>query len=185
MFNPSLIMTTETIRDIDDTFSVDEFLDSVDSPLRLDVDMVGPRIEVAARECHINPKLYLVKLQVEQSLITRKPKKPEVYGWAFGIGKTDSGERPQYYGFSKQLEWFGKAFNNYMSQDHPLSVVKKVGVPWNISDGTVICKDLATAALYRYTPWIGNKDFKGHKSPFGNYLLWLVAKRWFPEIVVL
>jgi hypothetical protein len=62
-------------------------------------------------------------------------------------------------------------------------VGNKVGVNWKVSDGSVTCKNIATAALYRYTPWIGDADFQGNKSPFGNFLFYKVWTGLFGAIV--
>ena len=49
-----------------------------------------------------------------------------------------------------------------------------IGKLWKVHDGSVTCKNIATAALYRYTPWIGDRDHSGNKAPFGNFLFYRV-----------
>lgn len=47
-----------------------------------------------------------------------------------------------------------------------------------VGDGVVIPENKATAVLYRYTPWIGERDQicggVKYKAPFGNYYFWVL-----------
>jgi len=183
-FNRDYILTDTTLLEVADGFNPRAWLETMKSPL-LDFDpLAGEKIQGQAEKWQINPKLFLVKLQVEQSLITKKPVNRRAYDWALGLGKTDSKAIAKFRGFGNQITAFGQLLSSYLDRANTYWVGDKVGKPWYVGDGMVVCKSLATAVLYRYTPWIGEKDHQKLKAPFGNFLLWLVARRWFPSLVV-
>lgn len=159
------------------SFDVAVFLQKIDSPLsdyRIDGETVSSVIDRACRIAEIDPKFILTKLQVEQSLLFQKPTKDRL-DWALGFGCPDSGERiEKYRGFEKQMESSARGIKGYLDPNNRYYVGNKIGKEWKVGDGTVVCKNAATATLYRYTPWIGDKNFGSNKAPFGNFLFYKV-----------
>lgn len=163
------------------TFDVQAFLESLDSPLaQLEIkgERVSAIIERVAGETPIDARVLLTKLQVEQSLVTSEPTQQRL-DWAMGYGLTDQDIHEEYRGFENQVRMAAHSLTGYLKPDHPYSVVGQVGEPWNVRDGLVTPRNAATAALYRYTPWIGNRPFGELDPPFGNYLFFLVWQEFF------
>ena len=108
----------------------------------------------------VSPKVILVMLQKEQSLISRTSRSDNALNWAMGYGCPDgSGCNPKYQGFSKQVDWasWQLRFNWYRAQGYGYTDYQ-VGQTVTMSDyvGTrdVTFSNRATAALYRYTPHV-------------------------------
>jgi hypothetical protein len=98
---------------------------------------------------------------------------------AFGCGCPDGGGGrcdAKYSGFEAQAECAASLTADYMkSLEGGGSTVSgwKVGAPKATEDGyTVTPVNRATAALYTYTPWVGDKAAAGYQAPFGNKLFW-------------
>lgn len=168
-------------------FDVAAFLERIHSPMAtlLVQDGSGPVLasrvlEDAARNEALDVRVLLVRLQMEQSLLTRQPT-PERLDWAMGYGATDSGLEERYRGFATQVRAAARTLTGYLRADHPLTVVGLVGTPMHVSDGTVTPRTLATAALYRYTPWIGRSRVGNLSPPFGNFLFYTVWVELFGE----
>ncbi|MGI6103531.1 MAG: NBR1-Ig-like domain-containing protein [Patescibacteria group bacterium] len=116
----------------------------------------------------VSPKVLLVTLQKEQSLLTMKSYSEAALRTAMGYGCPDSGGcNEKYAGFTKQVEnaaWQLR-FNYERAQGHGFSDYQ-VGQSFCMSDwngtncGTY--GNRATASLYRYTPHVYN----------GNYNFW-------------
>ncbi|MEW6282906.1 MAG: D-Ala-D-Ala carboxypeptidase family metallohydrolase [Candidatus Eremiobacterota bacterium] len=187
MFEPDNLLPDRALQKASD-FNVQEFLERLDSPLLLlktqpqdgspSVPIVQ-QLEKTAWKYRMDVRVLLAKLQVEQSLVTRPPT-PERLEWAFGFGLTDSDRMGAYRGFSRQLESAAQALTGYLDSRHPLTVVGQVGKPMKVLDGTPLSpKTLATAALYRYTPYVGNRPHGTLVPPFGNYLFYLVWTQFF------
>lgn len=144
------------------SFDVQAFLERIDSPLaslELANTPVSAILESVARETPIDVRVLLAKLQVEQSLLTSEPT-PQKLDWALGYGLTDEDVFEEYRGFENQVKMAAWSLVGYLDKDNPYSVVGQVGLPWNVRDGLVVPENAATAALYRYTPWIsGNELF--------------------------
>jgi len=102
----------------------------------------------AATGWGVSPKVILVTLQKEQSLISAPDPSQNALDWAMGCGKTDSVTYTQYRGFGRQI-WGGaqKLISNrsFWHQGISLSIDGKAVYPTNAS----------THALYRYTPHFG------------------------------
>jgi hypothetical protein len=137
-------------------------------------------LEEVAREANLDVRVLLVKLQVEQSLLFGPPT-PARLDWALGFGATDSQTFEEYRGFANQVRAAARALRGYLDGRHPFSVVGLVGRPMKVSDGTVVPRTLATAALYRYTPWIGDRAVGSLSPPFGNCLFYKVWLELFGE----
>lgn len=163
------------------SLDVQHFLERLDSPLAaLEVggERVSSILQRVARETPIDARVLLTKLQVEQSLITSEPTQQRL-DWAMGYGLTDQDIHEEYRGFENQVRMAAHSLTGYLKPDHPFSVLGQVGQPWNVRDGLVTPRNAATAALYRYTPWIGNRSFGELDPPFGNYLFFLVWQEFF------
>lgn len=105
----------------------------------------------------INPQVLLVMLQKEQSLIERADRATQyVLDWAMGYGVPDAGGRDAAYrGFAPQTLNAAYQLTQFMSADPS---VLDSGVP--VDGGRVYPQNLATYALYRYTPHRnGNENF--------------------------
>lgn len=168
-----------------DNFQTDEFLQKINSPLRSVVTPGGPAsvlIDQVAREFQLDARVLLTRLQVEQSLLF-SPATPERLDWAMGYGVPDSGPRDERYrGFANQLRAAAATLKAYLEPGHPLSVVDLVGKTMQVSDGTVVPANRATAALYRYTPWRGDKPFGSLRPPWGAALFATVWEELFGPV---
>lgn len=133
--------------------SIQSFLDGKGGPLK---SYSGPdhngvtktaaqMIADAALAWGVNPKIVLVTLQKEQSLITSPGSGQTALDWAMGCGKTDSVTYTQYRGFGNQI-WGGaqKLISNRSFWSSGISV--------DIDGKAVYPTNASTHALYRYTP---------------------------------
>ena len=94
---------------------IQEFLDRQAGPLKNKYfnDHNGVRksaaeiIADAAKHYNVSPRVILVTLQKEQSLLSKTPRKQSGYDWAMGCGRPDSGiSVMKYKGFGNQI-WGG------------------------------------------------------------------------------
>lgn len=148
-------------------------------------------ISKIAIACGVSPKLLLVLMQKEQSLLT----KPSAYGYerATGYGCPDStGCDEKYYGFVNQLYNAAWQFRQYTVQPDRKFQIGTVDVAFNPepSCGTapVDIHNQATANLYNYTPYQPNQaaiaDPAGEGdtcSAWGNLNVWLLWNVWFGD----
>jgi hypothetical protein len=122
----------------------------------------------------ISPVEFLARVQVERSMLC-KPPTQHALDFAFSYGCPDN--HPQCYdqwkGFDVQVQAAGKGFAGYLSS------IKSTGTAYGWGPGkahqsldpmTVTPANAATAALYAYTPWVGQGNL-------GNSLHWLVWKK--------
>lgn len=123
----------------------------------------------------VNPKVLLVTLQKEQSLISKTTRDDNALAKAMGYGCPDSGGcNSSYAGFTKQVEnaaWQfrynyeraqGKGFSDYqVGEDFCFN-------DWN---GTHCGRfdNKATSALYRYTPHVYNGNYNFWNLYFNTY----------------
>lgn len=123
----------------------------------------------------VNPKVLLVTLQKEQSLITKTEYSQYALDWAMGYGCFESGNwNEKYKGFTNQVEWgaWQLRYNYERAQGHGYSDYQ-VGQTmtfhdWNGSH-SVHLDNRATSSLYRYTPHVYN----------GNYNFANLYDQWF------
>lgn len=187
MFEPDNVLPDRALRE-SPPFDVQGFLERIRSPLAetsaRDAEgrsaPVSTLLERAAREERMDVRVLLTKLQVEQSLLTAEPT-PDRLDWALGYGVTDAGRLDAYRGFGTQLRMAARTLVGYLDSRHPLTVVGLVGKPMKVSDGVVTPRTLATAALYRYTPWIGDRQVGALRPPFGQLLFYRVWRDLFDE----
>lgn len=142
--------------------------------------------ERAAKCQHIttvNPRVILVLLQKEESLIDDADPPQSHLDWATGYGCPDGWVcNPYYKGFAKQVNSAALQFLAYMTNPGGYSYLP--GQTYTISNTLqpycttanqtmqVTPQNQATAALYNYTPHVFN----------GNYNFYLFWNRYFPDI---
>jgi hypothetical protein len=139
----------------------------------------------AAKDYGISPKILLVLLQKEQSLVEDDDPDISQYNWATGYSCYNGTCDDEYKGFSRQVKgaarrfmigyWpdlveTGCTFTNWCVGQSRLSQDKVWITPQN----------KATAALYTYNPYRGNSIVDGVKIG-ANYNFWKIWNRWFPS----
>lgn len=146
-------------------------------------------IAKVAEACGISPRVLLVLLQKEQSLVTR----PSASGYlrATGYGCPDTADcDTEYFGFFNQVYNAAWQFRQYTQQpvrDYHIGTVD-VGYHPNAACGStpVQIRNQATANLYNYTPYqpnaaaLANVAQDGDEcSAYGNLNFWILYNRWF------
>jgi peptidoglycan hydrolase CwlO-like protein len=107
----------------------------------------------AASAWQVSPRVILVTLQKEQSLISRTTPTAYALDWAMGCGKMDLGTLYQYQGFGNQI-WGGARALHQNRGDW------FAGISLAIDGAAVYPSNAATFTLYRYTPHFhGNTSF--------------------------
>ena len=156
----------------------------------------GGRNESASRiiakvsaACSISPKVLLVLLQKEQSLLTR----PSASGYlrATGYGCPDTADcDAQYFGFFNQVYRAAWQFRQYTQEPERAYKIGTVRVGFN-PDATcgatsVSIENQATANLYNYTPYQPNQAALAEPgtdgdgcSTHGNLNFWRFYNQWF------
>jgi len=118
-----------------------------------------------AQTYQINPQDLIVLLQKEQGLVTDTWPVSSEYRSATGYGCPDTSACDStYYGFTNQITWSAKMFHAIMTQNPNWYTPYVVGnnyIAWNPTSScggtTVNVQNLATAALYNYTPYQPNQ----------------------------
>lgn len=142
-----------------------------------------------AQACRISPKVLLVLLQKEQSLLTH----PTVYGYqrATGYGCPDTaGCDARYFGFFNQLYNAAWQFREYTvggsSWRYHVGRVRIQYHPNAACGGSVVdIRTQATANLYNYTPYqpspqtVRHPDVVTPCSTYGNLNFWNLYTTWF------
>ncbi len=157
---------------------------------------VGARNEPASRiiarvaaVCSISPKVLLVLLQKEQSLLTR----PSASGYlrATGYGCPDTADcDSNYFGFFNQVynaAWQFRQYTQEPERAYKIGVVDVQLHPDTACGSTpVTIRNQATANLYNYTPYQPNETALAHPnregdgcSAHGNLNFWRFYNRWF------
>ncbi|MGB4420680.1 MAG: hypothetical protein WBI29_02695 [Candidatus Saccharimonadales bacterium] len=117
-----------------------------------------------AQKYSINPRVLLVLLQKEQSLVTDDWPLTNQYLHATGFGCPDTAEcDTQYYGFTNQVTMSATMFRAIMDNSPSWSTPYNIGnnyVRYNpdtaCGGSTVYIQNRATQALYNYTPYQPN-----------------------------
>ncbi len=126
----------------------------------------------------ISPRFVLVLLQKEQGLIEDPNPSPASLDWATGYGCPDGGGcNPRWQGFWKQINSATLQFYDYMV--NPLEYAYRAGATYtfqnscsaynNPPSSMITPYNLATAALYNYTPHVFN----------GNYNFYILWQKYF------
>jgi len=115
----------------------------------------------------INPKLLIVLLQKEQSLIEDPTPRNSQLDWAMGYGCPDGQTcNPRWQGFGKQVNSAALQFFDYMKNPHHYTY--QAGHAYTVTNtnqpsSTIIPANKATAALYNYTPHVYNGNYNFYK----------------------
>ncbi|MFT2817104.1 hypothetical protein [Leifsonia sp. A12D58] len=141
-----------------------------------------------AEACQISPRVLLILLQKEQSLLTS----PSESGYlrAAGYGCPDTADcNADYFGFFNQIYHAAWQFRQYTQEPDRAYKIGEINVGFhpNAACGatTVTIKNQATANLYNYTPYQPNAAAladitKGDAcSADGNLNFWLMYNNWF------
>lgn len=154
-------------------------------------------IAKVAQACKISPKVLLVTLQKEQSLITASAPTQARYDRAMGYACPDTAPcDAQYFGFYNQVynsAWQFKRYGNPPGTSqrftwYPVGAVSNVLFHPNAACGSapVRIRNAATAALYYYTPYQPNGAAVGNLyglgdgcSSYGNRNFWRMYTDWF------
>ena len=155
-FTPNTVLTDANFRSQDMTVTaIQSFLDRQSGPLKTyyAADHNGVRksaaqiIADAAKDWNVSPRVLLVTLQKEQSLLSKRPSKQSTYDWALGVGRPDSGvSQMKYKGFGNQV-WYGAQV-----VQHAGDQAGSAGTTLKIDSSTVTPTNGATYAQYKYTP---------------------------------
>ncbi len=126
----------------------------------------------------ISPQYLLVRMQIEQSLITDPTISQRQLDFATGYGCPDStGCSATYLGFFNQVNWAARALqgDNYLGGLATRGTTISgwaPGITKTTLDGyEVTPANNATACMYTYTPHVYN----------GNYNLWYYTNKWFQK----
>lgn len=142
-----------------------------------------------AQACRISPKVLLVLLQKEQSLLTH----PSAAGYqrATGYACPDTAAcDSQYFGFFNQVYNAAWQFREYTVGGASWRYhVGKVRIQYHpdaaCGSSVVDIRNQATANLYNYTPYqpssqtVKHPDALGRCSTFGNLNFWRLYNEWF------
>lgn len=177
-FNPNFLLSDFELTDGNalSRKGIQDFLQSKGSALaRLQFDTPSGRkssadiIFDAGRYYRISQKYLLVLLQKEQSLVAATNPSQERLDWAMGYGVCDSCSKDdpalrKYKGFFNQVNWAAKRIResylaDIMSRGYTVSGWGP-GITKVVDGVEVTPENMATAALYTYTPHIhGNQNF--------------------------
>ncbi len=203
VFNPNLVISDDNMR-ADDSYTsadVQAFLQSKGSVLatrsfaRHDNGSVAPASTIifeAARAYRISPKVLLVMLQKEQSLITGSYTGTTLaykLDWAVGMGVPDNSPRNERYrGFGNQLWYAAQRLDGYGEGKNGSTVpLWKPGLANSYTPPGVRTGNIATYKLYVYNPSIGaNQPYPDQNTKDGDHLsgnasFWLIHWRWFGD----
>ncbi|MBR5046543.1 hypothetical protein IKX73_02880 [Candidatus Saccharibacteria bacterium] len=148
----------------------------------------------AAQDYKINPQALLVLLQKESSLVTDKIPNNSDYRKATGYGCPDNAPcSEKYYGFKNQVRKAAALFSEVLDggwTNYPLGNNYIQYNPSPSCGGSVVnVKNLATSALYRYTPYQPNAAAiaagygTAECGAYGNRNFYLFFEDWFGEIL--
>lgn len=143
--------------------------------------------------CSINPKVLLVLLQKEQSLITDTWPWPVQYEKATGYGCPDTAPcDPEFAGFFNQIWYAARQFQRYKVQSSLFNYKKGQNnyIQYHPNAGCggtqIYIENQATAGLYNYTPYqpngaaLANLYGEGDGcSAYGNRNFWRLYSDWF------
>ncbi len=154
-FSPDTVISDANFRDVGSLTvgEIQEFLDAQPGTLAsysaLDheghLKSTAQMIADAATYWKISPKVILVTLQKEQSLLAKTSPSQESYDWAMGCGKADSRTYYEFQGFGNQIWWGAQKLNRNAEPWYP-------GIEMDIDGSVVLPSNAATYSLYKYTP---------------------------------
>lgn len=147
----------------------------------------------AAQDYYINPKVLIVLLEKEQSLITDTIPHSVQYRSATGYGCPDhSACDSQYYGFKNQVRNAARMFRLILDNGSSYYPVGYDYVKYNKDEGcggsTVYIENRATSALYQYTPYQPNNSVLNTRpgtsvgcGAYGNANFYYYYRMWFGD----
>lgn len=147
-------------------------------------------IAKVAQACGISPRVLLVLLQKEQSLLTRPS--PSGYQRATGYGCPDTADCDAvYFGFFNQLYNAAWQFRQYTLKPERAYRIGLTDIRFNpdaaCGSSPVSVSNQATANLYNYTPYqpnaaaIADPDTGDGCSTYGNLNFWALYRGWFGD----
>ena len=173
-FNPGLILTDEELTNAS-AINQDQIKDFLKKKGSFLTNYVAPTVRMYVYQIiyevsqfyQINPKYILTLLQKEQGLITETNPSQGQLDWATGYGCPDSGGcNAKYQGLATQIDWGAGAIRYYL--ENPEKFNFQVNKTHLIDNQPVTVLNLATSALYNYTPHI-----------HGNEVLHSLWNKWF------
>lgn len=141
---------------------IQRFLERYGSVLAVTVRNGKPVSEIvfeAASTFSISPKVLLTTLQKEQGLVKKSRATERELAWAMGFHKPSTLE--------EQIWDAAEQFRRYL--EFPYRFPRRLGVENKLKDGAIDPENMATVALYNYTPWLG-KLCGGESTVGGNGL---------------
>lgn len=163
-------------------------LDTTLAPRHADGTMqpVSQLIWEVGQEFNINPKVLLVTLQKEQSLITKTAPSQTTLDWALGFGcydgSTPETRDPKYKGLGNQIWYAARALDSYAETTWTPGLKRTICIncvttPYT-PDVNFVAANISTYKLYVYTPHSHGptSDIYG-----GNYLFWTTYWKYFDE----
>ncbi|MDO4612104.1 MAG: hypothetical protein Q4B29_01425 [Candidatus Saccharibacteria bacterium] len=149
----------------------------------------------AAQDYKINPKVLIVLLQKESGLITDPIPNNRNYRSATGYGCPDTAPcSTEYYGFKNQVRKAAALFRTVMDggwTNYPIGTNYIQYNPSASCEGSYVnVRNLATSALYRYTPYQPNAGAlaAGYGTAtcgaYGNRNFYLYFEDWFGGVTV-
>lgn len=184
VFNPHVILSDAELRDAD-AMSFADIVAFLARKGRLgeafDVDPndgllkgAAQLIDDAAKRHRVNPKVLMTILQKESSVVESSAPTARQLEWAMGYALCDGCFRTaplplKFRGFAKQVDGAAGWIDWYFA--NPAETGLRVpGVTYVIDHYKVTPMNLATAAMYNYTPHL-----------HGNRLFWTIWNRWFGD----
>jgi curculin domain protein (mannose-binding) lectin len=146
----------------------------------------------AARDYRINPQVLLVLIEKEQSLVSDTWPNSIQYRSATGFGCPDTAEcDSKYYGFRNQVRNAAKLFRDVLDGGYTNYPVGQNFIYYNpnfaCGGSQVYIENLATSALYRYTPYqpnaaaVANYPGTSYCGAYGNRNFYALFIRWFGD----
>lgn len=182
-FNPHYIISDQEMRDYRalDYSQILAFLqekggfvqcfdvDAIDGMLKSTAQLVDD----AAKRYRVNPKYILALIQKESGAVEAIKPTVKQLDWAAGYALCDGCKKTtplavKYKGLGKQIDVGAGWMDWYMTNAPTLKNMLQPGQTKVISKTSITPLNLATAALYNYTPHL-----------HGNRLLWSIWNRWF------
>jgi hypothetical protein len=154
-------------------------------------------IAKVAQACNISPRVLLVTLQKEQSLVTSTAPSAGRYGAAMGFACPDTAAcDAQYFGFYNQVYKSAWQFKRYANPSgtsqfftwYPVGQTSNVrySPDANCGSSPVYIENQATAGLYYYTPYQPNPSALANLygtgdgcAAYGNRNFWRLYTDWF------
>lgn len=135
-------------------------------------------VDDAAKRYKVNPKYLLALIQKESSAVESSSLSPRQLDWATGYALCDGCWKTaplaqKYKGFAKQVDAGAGFIDWYYTSAEAQKSYRKPGETYVVSGTPVTPANVATAALYSYTPHL-----------HGNRLLWSIWNRWFGDGMV-